>query len=1061
MAFAQWAPTFVEHAKSKTGEKFSGTLLFSLYKDFQASYSIDVASSEWLLKLLQGGYVELVNKEPPEFSWAKSQPQQTAQALDTSSVSMHVSPGGAPEDISTDPFWCDVCYVDLPVANDPSHMKGKRHRTAIQRQQSTSPERKEGKESKEERKKYDCTLCNLSFASKFRLSNHEKSEQHQQAVQDAGHEVSINLKAKFQRIRDGLELGTTSLEQQNGVSIQPTGQITQQVQLGSECDLVFTVTNHGDQLQTMISGLLEKRKEIIQSDVESTTLTPKTQHKLKITCKPTNAGFLRTIVCFNFGTWIAFRMICLEVKKELNSPEVSALLPTSEYTRPKLRPRAYYTDIVPGEAPPLVEGSNIPFVRILAPYRTPVEIAALSGEDSILEYLARKGLLPLTAENHQQLFSTLLHIEEVQLNKDIRQYDLQNQTVEFTKSRVWLLVPGLAEKRPSVQVSDKIYLFRVGSNSQREYEGYVHEIQGQRVLLGFGPAFAKQHSTSAMYDVRFTFNRLPLRRMHGALAAADGLFPAPTLDSKEPPELKMINSHLNKEQACAVRHIVHRTHKDAFYVVFGPPGTGKTTTIIEAMKQILKRDPSARLLCCAPSNEACDLLVEKLHPMSEKAMQRVCAFHRPTVGVSSEVMKYVNVKAGKFALPSKEALLGARVVVSTCSTAALFASIGVAADHFTHVFLDEGGYALEPEALIPFTERGNASRIIAGDPMQLGPIVRSLATSFGLALSLLERLCQMSLYAYSEDHKATQGHNAKVITKLVRNYRSHPAIISLPSELFYRNQLISQAGSADRSSLCAWPELPAFKFWASKASSELLEGEVIIPPTAPSHNPDECASITASRTREFPLVFHGVVGRDVREANSPSFFNVEECVLVRDYILNLKRDCGLSDEDFGVVTPYRKQVQKIRQLLRTSNLDKIKAGSVEEFQGQERRVIIISCVRSSTEFLSYDAKYNLGFVGNSKRFNVAITRARHLVVVIGNPHVLQTDPNWREYMKYCKSKHGNVGCELPPFDAADIKRQEDELVSNLNRLNIQDDSDNKSETEGWALVDIPEPSIEM
>jgi len=376
------------------------------------------------------------------------------------------------------------------------------------------------------------------------------------------------------------------------------------------------------------------------------------------------------------------------------------------------------------------------------------------------------------------------------------------------------------------------------------------------------------------------------------------------------------------------------------------------------------------------------------------------------------------------------------------------------------VFLDEGGYALEPEALIPFAERGGAARIIAGDPMQLGPIVRSRATSFGLAMSLLERLCKMPLYAPSEEYKLTQGHNPQVITKLVRNYRSHPAIISLPSKLFYRNQLIAQADVADRSSLCGWAQLPAVKFWAQQAAAELLEGETIITPSSPPPNVDECASVTAMRSREFPLIFHGVVGLDIREASSPSFFNVAECALVREYIVNLKRDCGLSDDSFGVVTPYRKQVQKIRQLLRSSNLDNIKVGSVEEFQGQERKVIIISCVRSSTEHLSYDAKYNLGFVGNPKRFNVAITRARHLVIVIGNPHVLQTDRYWKDFILYCKEKHGNDGCDLPPMDPTDTRRQERDLAAVLDRFHIQEEGD-AAESEEWALVDRPEPPMDM
>ena len=76
----------------------------------------------------------------------------------------------------------------------------------------------------------------------------------------------------------------------------------------------------------------------------------------------------------------------------------------------------------------------------------------------------------------------------------------------------------------------------------------------------------------------------------------------------------------------------------------------------------------------------------------------------------------------------------------------------------------------------------------------------------------------------------------------------------------------------------------------------------------------------------------------------------------------------------GVVTPYRKQVQKLEQLLHNAGLDEVKVGSVEEFQGQERKVIIISTVRSNKDFLPFDYAHNLGFLSNPKRFNVAVTR---------------------------------------------------------------------------------------
>mmetsp|Transcript_6441 Transcript_6441/g.11006 ORF Transcript_6441/g.11006 Transcript_6441/m.11006 type:complete len:260 (-) Transcript_6441:528-1307(-) len=163
-------------------------------------------------------------------------------------------------------------------------------------------------------------------------------------------------------------------------------------------------------------------------------------------------------------------------------------------------------------------------------------------------------------------------------------------------------------------------------------------------------------------------------------------------------------------------------------------------------------------------------------------------------------------------------------------------------------------------------------------------------------------------------------------------------------------------------------------------------------------------------------MLHGVVGRDEREGNSPSWFNQQEAKLVMQYVNDLleMRANRPSPQDIGIISPYRKQVQKIRALLRGKYGNGIKVGSVEEFQGQERRVIIISTVRSSAEHLAFDAKFRLGFLSNPKRFNVAITRPKELLVVVGNPEVLKHDNCWLEWMRHVHLNGGCTGVPMPP-----------------------------------------------
>jgi superfamily I DNA and/or RNA helicase len=218
----------------------------------------------------------------------------------------------------------------------------------------------------------------------------------------------------------------------------------------------------------------------------------------------------------------------------------------------------------------------------------------------------------------------------------------------------------------------------------------------------------------------------------------------------------------------------------------------------------------------------------------------------------------------------------------------------------------------------------------------------------------------------------TQGYNPKDITFLIRNYRSHKNILELPSRLFYDNELQAHADQLLSNELCNWKNLS---------------------------------------NSEFTFLFCGIIGKDQREKNSPSWFNVQEINKLVTYVESLfDQYTSMKATDIGIIAPYRKQVEKIKMLIgRKDRLKGIKVGSVEEFQGQEFKVIILSTVRSEEEYLITDAKYKLGFVSNYRRLNVAITRAKSLLVIVGNPHVLSTDPHWLELLRYCTANKSFVG----------------------------------------------------
>jgi superfamily I DNA and/or RNA helicase len=238
-----------------------------------------------------------------------------------------------------------------------------------------------------------------------------------------------------------------------------------------------------------------------------------------------------------------------------------------------------------------------------------------------------------------------------------------------------------------------------------------------------------------------------------------------------------------------------------------------------------------------------------------------------------------------------------------------------------------------------YTYVGVLQVVLGGDPRQLGPVIHSpAAKKFGLSMSLLERLIACPLYsrgASGVHPGAGNGEcfNRKYMTMLVRNYRSHSLLLQIPNNLFYNGALKARADPAIVNARLHWDGLP---------------------------------------TKGVPLFWHGVVGKEEREASSPSWFNGDEAVCILKHVMSLLRmrpDC--KQHDIGIITPYNKQVHKITRLLRANDMRDIKVGSAEMFQGQERQVILVSTVRSSHDVTGFDAKHNIGFLDNPKRFNVA------------------------------------------------------------------------------------------
>ncbi|KAJ7034542.1 P-loop containing nucleoside triphosphate hydrolase protein [Mycena alexandri] len=708
------------------------------------------------------------------------------------------------------------------------------------------------------------------------------------------------------------------------------------------------------------------------------------------------------------------------------------LKPKSAYSRRKLAPFQFDGPIIRSLRPPT--WGPIKWTTRLLEFKSPdplmqAAFGAHSSTKKVLETVKRFLPQSFTIYTYAEHFQAMLYIEDEQMRQDLEMYSMTDVELRANHPRYDLQVKGLEEGRPGVIVGDFILVKHTGVIDGPWYEGRVHQVHQSFVSLRFDDKFSTYKGTK--FDVKFTLNRLPHRRMHQALTnhfrESRILFPRTEhllrnerVSTAEQNSITPVNRRIaeDPEQLETVAAILNQLPGSPPFVVFGPPGTGKTVTIVEAIHQILLRDPEAHILACAPSNSAADLIARNLLSLGTTTLFRLNSLSRKYTDLPKDLVKFSAANDNStFVLPVVDDLRKYRVVVSTCISGGVPANLGIKRGHFTHIFCDEAGQATEPEVMLPIKSNAGQSTnvILAGDNKQLGPIVHSwIAASLGLRVSYLSRIMQRDIY--SLDPETTSAGSGITIVKLVNNFRSHPAILEFSNQQFYDGELIPCGNVALIRSLENSDELP---------------------------------------TKKFPLIFHGILGKDDREGSSPSFFNIGEATLVKKYVLALVSDRKLRvrPEEIGVITPYHAQRCKIMELLyRDPKLQGITVGSVEEFQGQERRVIIMSTVRSNTNYVESDIRRTLGFVANPQRFNVAITRAQALLIVIGNPDILALDPLWRAFLNYIHTRGGWRGKDITwnpddpvvsgpsGYDAEMKSRAEgeaEEMITRLKSLIVQ------------------------
>ena len=469
---------------------------------------------------------------------------------------------------------------------------------------------------------------------------------------------------------------------------------------------------------------------------------------------------------------------------------------------------------------------------------------------------------------------------------------------------------------------------------------------------------------------------------------------------------------LNPTQERAVNEVLWA--KDVA-IVHGPPGTGKTTTLVEAINETLMRE--SQVLVCAQSNMAVDWISEKLvdrginvlrignptrvndkmlgftyerrfeshadYPQLwaiRKAIRELRKNRKKGSENYHQKMDRLKSRAAEIELRINAELFGeARVIACTLVGSAHHLLEGM---KFGTLFIDEAAQALEAACWIPMRR---ASRVIlAGDHCQLPPTVKSIAAlRAGLGKTLMERIAE---------------NKPEVVTLLKIQYRMNDEIMRFSSDWFYGGKVESAPQIKYRSVLDYDHPIT----WIDTSNEEnqiTIEGE-----DAPEDSASASSAASAANQNSDLNFKEQFVGESFGRINKAE---AELTLLtLAEYFTKIGKQRVLEERiDVGIISPYRAQVQYLKKLIKKYEFFKpyrrlISVNTVDGFQGQERDVILISLVRSNDEG-------QIGFLKDLRRMNVAITRARMKLIILGNKDTMTKHPFYKKLWKYVEAINNN------------------------------------------------------
>ena len=482
---------------------------------------------------------------------------------------------------------------------------------------------------------------------------------------------------------------------------------------------------------------------------------------------------------------------------------------------------------------------------------------------------------------------------------------------------------------------------------------------------------------------------------------------------------------LNPTQERAVNEVLWA--KDVA-IVHGPPGTGKTTTLVEAINETLMRE--SQVLVCAQSNMAVDWISEKLvdrginvlrigNPtrVNDKMLgftyERRFESHAdyPQLWAIRKAIRELRKNRKKGSenyhqkmdrLKSRAAEIELRINAELFGEARIIACTLVGSAHhllegmkFGTLFIDEAAQALEAACWIPMKR---ASRVIlAGDHCQLPPTVKSIAAlRAGLGKTLMERIAE---------------NKPEVVTLLKIQYRMNDEIMRFSSDWFYGGKVESAPQIKYRSVLdydhpITWIDTGELSEERRVKSEEFNSSSDDVS----NKNEREISEEGEGQENSSLFTHHSSLYKEQFIGESFGRINKAEAELtlltLAEYFTKISKQRVLEESiDVGIISPYRAQVQYLKKLIKKYEFFKpyrrlISVNTVDGFQGQERDVILISLVRSNDEG-------QIGFLKDLRRMNVAMTRARMKLIILGNKDTMTKHPFYKKLWEYVEAINNN------------------------------------------------------